>query len=239
MRSTLIRKLTLPLLLLALFVLLVCSLRGKGLVTGQGWGLISTVMVGVALILFYTAYGRSRGLHREVAVISVLGTIAALGRVCCTALPGIQPTTFIVIISGFVFGPRAGFLVGSTAALVSNFFLGQGPWTPWQMFYWGLAGVSAGLWGMVWPTSNIRSLAFFNLLWGYIFGWGMNLWFWTYFLHPLNWKAFIAACVASFWFDTLHAVGNVLFCLILGWNTVQVLQRFQRKLTVQIIKAGS
>ena len=35
-------------------------------------------------------------------------------------------------------------MIGATAAIVSN-ILGQGPWTPWQMFSWGMIGFIAGL----------------------------------------------------------------------------------------------
>ena len=39
-------------------------------------------------------------------------------------------------------------MVGALAALASNFFFGQGPWTPWQMYAWGLVGYGAGLLAM-------------------------------------------------------------------------------------------
>ena len=38
-------------------------------------------------------------------------------------------------------GAAPGFAVGALAALVSNFWFGQGPWTPWQMAGWGLCGM--------------------------------------------------------------------------------------------------
>lgn len=74
---------------------------------------------------------------REIVMIAVLATIAAVSRVPFAPLPSVQPTSFVVIVAALVLGPEAGFMIGSTAALVSNFFLGQGPWTPWQMFCWG------------------------------------------------------------------------------------------------------
>ena len=51
----------------------------------------------------------------------------------------------IIIITAVAFGPEAGFLTGALTAFVSNFIFGQGPWTPWQMFTWGLVGFLAGI----------------------------------------------------------------------------------------------
>ena len=61
------------------------------------------------------------------------------------AVPNVQGTTDVALLSGYVLGPAPGFMVGALAALASNVFLGQGPWTPWQMLGWGAAGVAGAL----------------------------------------------------------------------------------------------
>jgi energy-coupling factor transport system substrate-specific component len=121
-------------------------------------------------------------------------------------------------------------MVGSTAALVSNFFLGQGPWTPWQMFAWGMAGFSAGIFRSLIPHAGWRSMAVFQFAWGYIFGWIMNLWSWTAFIYPLTWQSFMVTYAASFWFDTLHATGNLIFYMLFGAGVMKALERVKRKL---------
>ena len=50
-----------------------------------------------------------------------------------------------MIITGVCFGCETGFLVGVVTVFVSNFFFGQGPWTPWQMFALGVVGFAAGV----------------------------------------------------------------------------------------------
>jgi len=219
-----------PLFLSVVAVLLILSIRGDNPVSGQNWGLLSAEMVAVALAFLYWGFEKSTASSHEIAVIAVLGATAAVGRVPFAALPNVQPTTFIVIISGFVFGPRAGFMTGSTAAIVANFFLGQGPWTPWQMFSWGLAGATAGLLKSLYPRIGRRAMVIFHIAWGYLFGWIMNLWFWTAFIYPLNWQSFLAAYAASFWFDTFHALGNAVFYLLFGAGFTRILTRFRRKL---------
>ncbi|MGH2840982.1 MAG: ECF transporter S component, partial [Solirubrobacteraceae bacterium] len=105
----------------------------------------------MALALTATAYAwleSGPGSASELALIGALAGIAAAGRVLFAAVPGVQPVTVIAVAAGAALGARAGMAVGATAALVSNLFLGQGPWTPWQMLGWagcGLAGALARL----------------------------------------------------------------------------------------------
>lgn len=231
------RKIIFPFSLLLVAGLLAGSTRGSSLLARQGWGIVSVEIMIVFLALAYWGFEQHRVSPREVAMTATLGAVAAAGRVLFAPLPNVQPTTFMVIVSGFVFGPRAGFMVGSTAALVSNFFLGQGPWTPWQMIAWGLAGASAGIMSAVFPRLATPGMVGFSFLWGYLFGWLMNLWFWTAFVSPPNWPSFAAICAASFWFDTLHAVSNAALYLLLGPGLVRILRRFRRKL--EIVRVSS
>ena len=229
-------KIFFPLSLLIILGLLFADIKHNNFLLKQGWGLLSAEIIFTALAFFYWGFEKSKTSSREIAFIAVLGTIAAVGRVPFAMLPGLQPVTFIVIISGFVFGSRAGFMVGSTAALVSNFFLGQGPWTPWQMFTWGLAGVSAGLIKKAFPNIGARWMTVFCFIWGYLYGWIMNLWFWTAFIQPLNWKSFVVTYAASFWYETFHALGNTAFFLLFGTGFIKILMRFRKKLQIKIIE---
>jgi energy-coupling factor transport system substrate-specific component len=197
----------------------------------ENWEVFTAVLILGVVVFFFAGFERSAVSSREVGVIAVLAALAAVCRVPFAPLPGIQPTTFLVIVSGYVFGARAGFMVGAVSALVSNFFLGQGPWTPFQMLFWGLAGVSAGILGELIAETSRAVMVTFSAAWGYLFGWLMNIFFVIFFIRPLTWKAVFLAYVASFPFDTLHALGNVVFYLLLGPQVIKVLKRFQEKMT--------
>ena len=82
---------------------------------------------------------------KEVTVIATLAAAAAAGRVLMAPVPDVQPVTVIVVATGVALGARAGIGVGASAAFVSNFFLGQGLWTPWQMLAWGGCGAVGAL----------------------------------------------------------------------------------------------
>lgn len=77
----------------------------------------------------------------------------------------------------------------------------------------------------------------FQITWGYLFGWIMNLWFWTAFINPLTWQSFLVTYAASFWFDICHAVGNALFYLFFGAGVIKILKRTKNKLEISCLPA--
>lgn len=81
---------------------------------------------------------------KQLTLIAMLSGMSAVLRVPFSNFQGIQPCTTLIICSGLVYGPIAGFFVGALTPFVSNFFLGHGPWTPLQMMAWGLPGLTAG-----------------------------------------------------------------------------------------------
>ena len=110
----------------------------------MSWELGSTALVTLALAAGIVWYERRRPPSRLVALVAALAALAIAARVLFTPIPNVQGTTDVVLLAGYALGPLPGFVVGAVAALVSNFFLGQGPWTPWQMLGWGMAGVGGG-----------------------------------------------------------------------------------------------
>ena len=201
----------------------------------MSWAVLSMIILGFALLSFFWRFEKRDVSPKEIALISTMASMAAISRVLFAAIMNVQPTTFVVMITGYVFGPHTGFVVGAIAALVSNFFLGQGPWTPWQMFSWGMCGVSAGLLAGIQKGFKPGRFTVLAGLWGYLFGWIMNIWHWIAFVYPLTWKTFIATYAASFPFDTLHAAGNVVFALIFGQSFYYTLSRFRKKISVKYI----
>jgi energy-coupling factor transport system substrate-specific component len=200
------------------------------------YGLVSVIILICIIIYFVIAYERSEKSIKEIVLISTMAAIAGGARIPFAAIPNVQPTTFLVIVSGFVFGPSFGFTVGVIATLVSNSFLGHGPWSPWQMLAWGLAGFTSGLFSGNKLFENRLVLALFAFLWGFLFDYIMNLWHWLFFVYPLNIKTFIAVYLASFYFDLLHAIGNFLFAYFFGKDLIFLLSRFKEKLSYEVIE---
>jgi energy-coupling factor transport system substrate-specific component len=200
------------------------------------WGLIATVLVLLSIFAFFFEFEAASIGSKEIALIAMLSTISAVLRVPFAAMPNIQPCTYLIICSGYVFGPVSGFMVGAITPLVSNFFLGQGPWTPYQMFAWGLVGISAAYLrrfnpGRIW-------LIIFGIVWGYLYGWIMNTWFWASFIYPLTLRTFFVYQLNSVWFDTFHAIGNALFLGLFGMKTIAILERFRKRFNWNTVETG-
>jgi len=196
------------------------------------WGILTAVLAALVCLALFFEFEDAVTSSKEIALVAMLSTISAVLRVPFAALPNIQPCTYIIICSGYVFGPIAGFAVGAMTALVSNFFLGHGPWTLYQMIAWGLAGLSAGYLRKL--KLNTVVLIVIGVVWGYLYGLITNLWYWTAFIYPLTLKTFLVTELNTVWFDTLHAAGNAVFLGALGAKTIAILRRFKERFSIAI-----
>ena len=131
--------------LLSVFVFIPAALLFGKVLPGRGYYLTSTLVIIFLLIPFFLAFEGRKPQARELVLIAVLCALAVASRAAFAWLPHFKPIFGVIIISGIAFGPQAGFLVGAIGAFASNFFFGQGPWTPWQMLAYGICGFLAGL----------------------------------------------------------------------------------------------
>jgi energy-coupling factor transport system substrate-specific component len=194
------------------------------------WFSFGVILLAIALFLF--RFEARKVEPRELVLLAVLAAIAAVGRIPFASLPSVQPTTFVIMMSGYVFGAESGFVIGAVAALASNMILGQGPWTPWQMVAWGLVGMTAGLLKNTLFMQRKWGQIVFGVIWGYLFGWIMNLWGVIALIQSggsQTWKAFIVYMIGSATFDTFHAISNVFFLVVFGGIWIKILSRFKRK----------
>lgn len=109
--------------------------------------LLGLLFLLISAIPFFLVFDRRKPQARELVPVAVMAAIAVVGRAvfAIVPLPNFKPCSAVIMITAVVFGPETGFLTGALTAFVSNFLFGQGPWTPWQMFCWGLIGFLTGL----------------------------------------------------------------------------------------------
>ena len=112
---------------------------------GKQYYFVSLLVILYTMLPVFVFYEKRRPEARELVLLSVLCAIAVASRAAFIFLPHFKPMAAIIIIIGVALGPESGFLAGALSAFVSNFIFGQGPWTPWQMFAFGIAGFLAGL----------------------------------------------------------------------------------------------
>jgi energy-coupling factor transport system substrate-specific component len=171
---------------------------------------------------------------KEIVLVATLAAVAAAGRVLFVAIPGVQPVTVTTVAAGAALGPRAGFATGALAAFASNFFLGQGWWTPWQMLGWGACGLA----GAAFSRLIRRRIPFAVLccVLGFAFSAVMDLWIWVTYL-PHTWQALVVVIGQGFWYDVAHAVGNVVIALTIGPELRRLLERYDRRLRTEVVWA--
>lgn len=198
----------------------------------MSWQLAAFGLLFVALATGFAWYERARPDARVIALVATLAAFAALGRVAFAAVPNVKPTTDIVLISGYALGPGPGFAVGALAGLTSNFFFGQGPWTPWQMAAWGATGLlGAGLGAVTRRRVRRIPLALVCAVVGFAFTVVQDVGDWvTYSDHSSGQLGVYVG--KGLGFDTVHSVGCLLFALAFGPALARSVLRFARRLDV-------
>jgi energy-coupling factor transport system substrate-specific component len=194
---------------------------------------LSLLLVAGALIVAGAAWLESGpGSSKELVLIATLGAAAAAGRVLFAAIPNVQPVTVTAVVAGVALGPRAGACTGALAALVSNLYLGQGAYTPWQMLAWGACGLIGGLAAPLLRRRVPLALTCFAL--GFAFDAVMDLWEWLSF-YPHTWQAFAALYARGLWFDGAHATGNFVLAMAAGPELRRLLERYARRLKAEVL----
>lgn len=194
------------------------------------WQLVTLVLVMLVIGSGLVWYERTRPPSQVVALVALLAALAVVGRILLAPLPNVVATTDIVLIAGYALGPAPGFAVGALGGLVSNFWLGQGVWTPWQMAAWGMTGVGGALlWKLTGGRAGRVRLAIACGLAGILFGLWMNLQFLVGFGGEVSADRYLALQVRSIPFDIAHVAGNVIFALVAGPTMVAALRRFRER----------
>ena len=168
---------------------------------------------------------------REIIVISVLCAIAVAGRTVFFMTPHFKPTVAIMIISGLCFGAETGFLVGAVTGFVSNFFFGQGPWTPWQMFALGIIGFFAGL---LFKKKKIKNNKIFLSVFGFlmavvIYGGILNPASIIMWQNNITWEMIVASYLAGLPLDLVHAFATAVFLWFISEPMMEKLERIKIK----------
>lgn len=198
------------------------------------WQLASFALLALALLAGFGWYERVRPSAKVLALVATLAALAALGRVAFAPIPSVKPTTDIVLIAGFVLGGAPGFVVGAVAALASNVFFGQGPFTPWQMVGWGAVGLFGALLARVfgrdlgrWPLAGACAFA------GLAYGSFMDLHLWVLYAGQHSLSEYLVVAGRGLPFNLAHAAGNLVFCLAFGPLLVRALRRYRDRLDVR------
>lgn len=190
---------------------------------------ISIVIIILACVPFFLSFERRKPQPREILTIAVMSAISVAGRCLFVMTPGFKPVAAITAITGFSLGAEAGFLTGAMSALVSNMFFGQGPWTPFQMFTWGMIGFIAGLLGKTNMMHKKIPLILFGIFAGVFFSFGMDIWGAISMYGVFSWEAYVLALSSAIPFTIIYAISNIIFLLLLTNPISEKLERIKHK----------
>lgn len=217
--------------------------------------LLTAILLLVCLVVvLLELQGPALGAKR-IATLGVLVAITSILRFVEVAIPlpgGFSPVFAPIIVVGYVFGARFGFLMGTMTLFVSALVTGGvGPWLPYQMIVAGWIGASAGLLPVRLLGTGRRALValvVFGVVWGVLYGVLINLYTWPYFVGEAAFSRQPGASVGdsigryaayyivtSLLWDMVRAVGNALLIAILGAATLKALRRFRDRIQFHIV----
>lgn len=212
------------------FVLIPAALfAGVTIFNDRNYMLVSAFVALLSCLPFFIAFETNENTGRELVVIAVMCAISVVGRLIFAPIPGFKPVTAVVIITGAVLGAEAGFITGSMTALCSNIFFGQGPWTPFQMFSWGIIGFISGLIFFKRQKKNLIFIIIAGMLFGVLFSLLMDIWTAVSVSGEFIVNEYIACVIAAIPVTIEYAVSNAVFLAVLFNPFNKKLERIKTK----------
>lgn len=198
------------------------------LFSNSRYDLASLLVAIFATIAFILRFEKNASNGKLVAVIAVMTALSVAGRFIFSPIPFFKPVTAIVVITALYFGGECGFVVGAFSALLSNFYFGQGPWTPFQMMVWGLVGLFSGLLARF-ITKNKLTLSVWGVLSGVFYSMIMDIWTTLWAEGGFNLSRYIFYVSSSLLVMAVYAVSNVVFLILLAKPIGKKLTRIKVK----------
>ncbi len=201
-------------ILIPFFAVPAAVLAGVYVFEDKMYAYVSLLITILSVVLFISGFERRETGSRRMVIVVVMTVLAVVGRF----IPVIKPVAAITVIAGVYLGGESGFLVGAITAVISNFFWGQGPWTPFQMFSWGLIGLGAGIFGK-YLKKNKPLLYAYGAISGVLFSVIMDVWTVLWNNEDFSYDAYLAAIASAAPMTVLYAISNIIF-LILCFDTI-------------------
>ena len=198
------------LILIPIAIILGAVVFGK-----QSYPVVSAIVALLSCAPFLLTFEHEKN-TRKIVLLAVMVALCVAGRFIFAPIQFFKPVSAMVILAGMYFGFQFGFLTGALSAVVSDFYFGQGPWTPFQMFSWGIIGLLAGVLSNPLIKSKIV-LIIYGALSGVLFSVIMDVW--TVLSidgGEFNTDRFIAAITTALPVIGIYVVSNIIFLLILN-----------------------
>ncbi len=185
---------------------------------------ITVSVAALSVSLFLCGFEKKKIGTRRLIIVCVMTALSVVGRF----LPFFKPVTTFTMITGMYLGGEAGFLVGALSAIISNFYFGQGPWTPFQMFAWGMTGFLAGVFAK-WLKKNKPLLLISGVLAGVFYSLLMDIWSVVWAGGDFSMQLYVAAILTALPHTLLYSASNFIFLFFCAKPFGEKLERVKIK----------
>ena len=186
--------------------------------------IVSMSAAALALLLFVTGFEKKSTGTRRLVIVSVMTALCFAGRF----IPVLKPVAALTIMTGLYLGAEAGFLTGAMAAVLSNFYFGQGPWTVFQILAWGMIGFFAGvLSGQL--KKDILPLLIYGVVSGIAYSFIMDIWTVLWYDQGFSLSLYKAALISAIPYTVSYVVSNLVFLAVLSRPLGEKLERLRVK----------
>ena len=205
------------------------------------------MLIGVVGLVLAVVTAQITGEHSDVKALALLGVMSAVVagvRPLGAGTAGMETVFLPIIISGRVFGPGFGFVLGNTGLFASALLTGGvGPWLPYQMLAAGLLGLGSGLLPQLRGRGEIALLALYSAVASFAYGWLIDFSFWPFAAGGDSQISFDpqagpwANLVRFFWFNVATSMGwnlgraltTIVLLVLLGPPLLRILRRAARR----------
>ena len=217
--------------IICLFVIPIIIIVGYTAFGEKRYAFITMAIAVCSVIPFAIHFENKRGATERMVILSVMIALSVVLRYCFSALPHFKPVTSIVVITGIYMGGETGFLCGAFSAVLSNFIFGQGPWTPFQMFAWGMTGFIAGIFSKYIKKSKIL-LIIYGAVSGIVYSLIMDVWTAIWQDGTFNIRRYIACVATSLPVMAIYIVSNIVFLLLMSKPIGDKIERIKKKMNM-------
>ncbi len=193
----------------------------------RSYAIVSLAVALLACVPFFISFEKTSSTRRLV-MLAVMTALSVAGRFIFAPIPFFKPVTAMVVIAGMYFGAEFGFLTGALSAVISNFYFGQGAWTPFQMFSWGIIGFIAGILSSQLVRSKII-LIIYGALAGVVYSLIMDIWTVLWIDGMFNPARFSAAVITALPVTLKYVISNIIFLIILAPLFGKKIERLKQK----------
>ena len=215
------------LLVLCLGVPIIVAM-GVFLFSDRAYAWVSLCVAVLAIVPIFISFEKGSHSSIRLVILAVMIALSVAGRFVFAWLPHFKPVTAMVIITGMYLGYECGFVCGAFTALISNFYFGQGPWTPFQMFAWGIVGLVSGVLAKYFEK-YVLVLFLYGAAAGVLYSFILDVWTTLWWDGSFNFTRFIVNITTAVPVTAIYAISNVIFLFLLSKPLGKKIKRIKIK----------